>query len=460
MSITPLPPGVDVEFASSAPPRFGTPGTATVGLVGLFDQGSVASTGNAADLASKMGARTTYSRTTDDAGVLFALGATEVVCSRVVGPGAVLATLTLNDSAPVSSMRVDAITPGAWGNSIFVVLATPATLTLTLGSVTEQFVGSSKADLISQVNDGSTGSALVRLTDLNSIKTLAAKTSTALASGDDDRANITVTQWAAAFAALDARYGPMTVLASSATATNIQEAALDHCAAFGREAFLECVVGANLSTLESQASALASGDADSVQFGGLFGNWAYTRANAGDPERLVPWSVVQAGVAARVDNEQGPAVSPFGPTNGDASSVVTRLYNQFSDADRHTLYEANVNVATDDGTTFSTLGYRTLDSTPIANDLQVLHIKMAIKFEATGIAKGFIGSPATQQTGASYAGRLDALGQEWVKNQALIAYGEPVVTVDSVGRQLHGTLPIIPAGSIDWVDLIIPVQSI
>lgn len=457
-TIAPLPPGVDVEFSTSGPPAFGTPGTSTIGLVGMFDRGTVGSTGNLSDLAAQFGPRPSYSRTTDDAGVLFALGATEIVGSRIVGPNPVLATLTVNDSAPVASMRIDAKSPGAWGNLITIVIATPATLTITFEGVAQQFIGATKADLIAQVNDSVTGSKWVTLTDLNSIKTLAAKTSTALASGNDDRANITATQWAAGFAALDKRFGPMTVLASGGTSETIQAAMLQHCSDFGRECFLECVLGAALSDLTAQESALVSGAAAVTQVGLLWGNWAYTRAIQGDPERLVPYSVVQAGVAANVDNTQGPAVSPFGPSNGDSSSVVTRLYNEFNDADRHTLYEANVNIATNDGTTIAPWGYRTLDSvTPVNNDGQQLHVRMAIKFEATGIAASFIGKPANQSTAASYAGRLQTLGDEWVANQALLAYGTPVVTVDSVNRQLHGTLPIFPAGSIDWVDLIIPV---
>lgn len=107
----------------------------------------------------------------------FANGGRQVYVKRVVGSGALPATVTLNDRAvsPAATLRVDAASAGTWGNALKVEVKSASTTTFNLiisdaSGVLEQFTDLSMSStnsryVVSYVNSSSN---YVKITNLNS----------------------------------------------------------------------------------------------------------------------------------------------------------------------------------------------------------------------------------------------------------------------------------------------------
>ena len=197
-----------------------------------------------------------------------------------------------------------------------------------------------------------------------------------------------------------------------------------------------------------------------TKLAGLWATWAYTAPVVGEPARLVPYSAVQAGITSKVYRTAGVGAPPFGVRRGGASTV-TKLANEWSDADRHDLYVAGINVAVDDGTTIAPWGFCTLDPQRINQDLHQAFVRMVLKWSAEQLAKAYLGEPVDANTLASYNGRLQLLGKEFVAARAMAAVtvdtDSPNTPVTMAARELHAVMSIQQTPTSDWVDLVIPV---
>ncbi|QKY79780.1 tail sheath protein [Arthrobacter phage Bumble] len=274
---------IGVEIATSLRSGPSNPGTASgrFHIGGVTERGPVGASPVLRSLAqfeNVYGGRTPYSADVYDAARLFwEEGGSEVVVSRAVGPNAASGSLTLKDRAvaPLDTVRIEAVDPGAHSSTITVEVAedTAGTFKVVVrsgGSIVQRFAGlSTPAELV----DAAYRSPYVKVTNLGSVTAApnnapAVLAPTALIAGSDDRAAITASSVVAALdAAGDVAPGGM-VAAPGYTAEAIGSLLLAHAAAKGKVAALATDVDATPAEAIA-AAAVLSGDSNG-SYGGLF----------------------------------------------------------------------------------------------------------------------------------------------------------------------------------------------
>lgn len=470
-TITPNPPGYAVAFGEAPSRRVLPPGAENFHFVGLFDRGTSGQGSGVATLKTLFGERTTYSTAIDgaSAAIVEAGGATWAA-ARVVGPAAAAAEVEL------STVTITAKSVGAWANGA-------------TGGLAAQVKASSSARYIEIREGGTTGTVvatsptttaiadLVAWSDDNDYVTVAgaslpnAGSATNLAGGDDDRASITDADWTAAADLLIERYGPGILVAFDCDDTDAQGALLNHCDSFNRKAWFNLPVDTTKSEALTHIATMQTDFPDVVKHGRWFASWAYCTPIAGEPERLVPWSAIDAGIASRLIHTKGVATPTFGP-DGAAARIVDRLYNEWTAVERGDLYAEGVNVAVDDGATIACWGYKSGDPESLHSDAHHQTVRMAFRFDAEAILRSFIGRGLTPSTLASLHGALDGLCQDYQKAGAFYTPDEGVtpgyrIDVENVNttetiaaRELHAVVAIKQTPTADWVDLMVNVAAI
>src|SRR5580704_4788876 len=125
--MSPLAPGTIVNIQAASPSPNGNAPTGTWFITGLTQQGP---TGVAipiqsmADYAAYLGPRYPGGILYDCLSEFFADGGVLAYVSRVVGPGAQVATVAIPDADSVTTLNVNASGVGSWGNEVSVVVAT------------------------------------------------------------------------------------------------------------------------------------------------------------------------------------------------------------------------------------------------------------------------------------------------------------------------------------------------
>jgi len=465
MTIIPVPPGVNVEFASAAARRFGPPDPSNLFVVGFFDRGTVGQVATVQDLITRFGAAQSYSQAWHSIAGKLAEGGRLITIARVVGPAAASATVTLNDAVPGPSITVTATSPGAWANGATAGLKAAIT---TEGSgrrltITENGVTVAVSPLITAVADFELwdGEGIVTV-DAVGTGLPANVAATNLAGGADDRANVTPDSWADAAALLDPKYGPGILYAPGLSDDESQIALAEHGEAHNRDVYIDLPADTTINAAITHAETLRTDAPDLVKRIGMFLSWARQTTIAGETTRLVPYAGVQAAITSRVMRENGPGAPAFGLNRGVARTVA-RLEREFTDAERNQLYEAGINVAVDDGAQIAHWGFRTLDLDPLHSDLHHAHVRMTLRWLSTLIARTFLAEPLDALTLASYAGKLDGLGQQFASPAVRALYGyvidvDTVNTVESMARrELHALWKIQQTPTADWVDLLVEV---
>jgi phage tail sheath protein FI len=413
----------------------------------------------------------------------FGEGAGTVYVSRAVGPTPVVATLTLQAAGAVDALRVDAVSPGAWGNDISVAVTNVADGEFDL-EVSYLDV------LVETFADNATTAALaaalatsdyVRGTVLNAAD-LVAVADTNLTLGDDDNGNATDTEWEAALDAFSAELGPGQILAPGRTTTAAHQLLLDHAAAHNRTALLDAAEGASKATL--LALAAATGAVVNAEYGGLFPTWVTIPQRTAGVDREVPGSAFVAGLIARSDAVYDAGVWPVGtkgsnrsaPGNGLAAYALSATA-EFSEADRLDLEAEGVNITIDDPAGLRLYNFRSISTDPLWSNLAQQRLFMGVQAEAQRIAEGFVGEriiPATvtrfhqalegylyslYQSGALFGGLTDPT---W--DQALRVVTAAPVNTDATAadRELNAELYIRPSENAELVVIVatkVPVSS-
>lgn len=466
-TITPTPPGVSVQFLDRPSSRFAVAGCENLFAVGFFERGDVKQAAGVPALTAAFGDPVAYSSAQQSltAAIVESQAATTWAAARALGPSPVKATAT------VSTLTVTAKTAGAWANG---VTGPPIT------GLSAQVTASGSDRRLTIYKDGvavaataftqSVAALTSEFTAANDWVTVTGTTLptagslTQLASGADDRANATPATWAAAFAKLDRRFGPGTLIVPGVTDEDIQAEALLHCVSHNRVAILDLPAGVSKNdALTHILSIQASIGDEAVQRGIWVASWGYCTPVAGEPERLVPYSAIQAGITSRLIRQNGVQVPPFGPKNATSALIVPgKLFSEWSPDDQSDLYAAGVNTANDSGRGVSLWGYKTGSVDKVDQDGWAQNVRMGLAFEGELILEQFVGEPIDQASLASLAGSLDGLCGEFVKARALDDY---VVDVESVNdattaanRELHAQLRVKHRNSADWVSLSISVS--
>lgn len=315
-------PGVSVRTATrSGPVNPTVPPTGRYFVVGQFDRGVpgvAVRIRSLAELEVQFGGRVTYGSAYDDLRMFFEEGGTEAYVTRVVGPAATKGTLTLTDKAgsPLPTVRIDAISAGAWSTGV-TVTSSAGTIAGTYKLVVAGPLGIvetydnlvTPADAVNALN----ASAFVRAADLGSATVAPnnqpkVQAATALSAGTDDRASITATLMGNGLAAFGSALGTGSVAIPGYSSTLVGAALMAHAKTFRRLAILAAAVGADDAAYTAAATALLAADGE---FGGLFGPWVRVPLGGGASKLVSPEGYV-AAARARAHRDVGPWRAPAG----------------------------------------------------------------------------------------------------------------------------------------------------
>lgn len=349
----------------------------------------------------------------------FNAGGQRLTLTRVVGPGALTASRTLQDAGAVNTLAVDAVGPGEGYNTLSVDVDVPSAGVFRLNIYdSASATPAVPVEVSPDFTDKPSGvrwaarANYFRLRDLGAGGIPAATGSAlALTGGDAKRTLVTDTELGAALDRLGKDLGPgQLALPGRVTAAQWLLAA-QHSEAHNRVALLDAPVS---TTSQAGLVALAQAVTASRRYAAAFAPWAEAQALTAGATEMVPWTAIQAGMIAATDRVEGPAqpaAGRWGIPPADAG-VVSLAAPAWSDADRQLLNENGVNVALAKYGAFRTLGFRTLavkaEPTSAWSMLSAVRVVMLVRSRAEQILDnhlmGLVSSPT--------AGRLSALGND------------------------------------------------
>lgn len=350
-------PGVTITTETVAGPSTSLRApAATYFVVGQAQRGPTAEAvlvRSLAEFERTFGPRVAYGALHDDLAAFFGEGGSRAYVARVVGPAATKGTLTLQDRAgvPVNTLRIDAVSAGAWSSDVTIEVADGTianTFTITVrhtptGDV-ERF-----ANLTSPANAAEVISAQSRYVDAVDLGSATAapnnnpaiRAATALSAGTDDRAAITATTYTGALARFTQGLGAGAVAIPGQTAATVGAALAAHAADNRRIALTAPAVGASIADARNAVTGLALG-AEDARHAGLFYPWVRVPAGNGLTRLISPEGAV-AGLRARAHIAEGPYQAPGGQANGQARYVIG-LERELTRAEGDELDEARVSA--------------------------------------------------------------------------------------------------------------------
>jgi hypothetical protein len=478
-------PGSNVRV-SAMDVRGGDPvATDTVFMPVITRRGPVGEPVEAVDMvgmADAYGERDNYVLPHDCTEAAFALGASRVVMSRVVGPDAEVATVTLN-SAATPAVQIDAASPGEWGNDLDVAIVAGSSAELVtyvvryLDVEVQRFIDQAS---VAEFVAASAGSQWVRGVDLAGPGQPDVTAATDLTGGLADEDNITLAEVRAALDAMPADLGRGQVLAPAWTTIAAAEMLLEHAADTNRvalvgaprsEVYDASVTTSWAGTVEALEEYFYDG-VDISRLGAFYGQWADMRPLSGTVARSVPWTVVVAGLTARQDRlGQGINVQPIEEAGKVPASVITAAVPAVTDLERTALYPDRVNVAyatRTDG--LRNYGYQSVTADPRWRQFNFSRYAMSLAARLDVRAKQQLGGApgrvtrATLQTfGAILSAELlaDFEAEEIFGDTPEDAYtvdtGTTVNTIDTINagdKRARVEVAMTPSGETVVIDLI------
>jgi hypothetical protein len=464
-------PGVNIIQRSTPPVRSAPTDTGVWFVVGLTDAGPTSPTliRSMADYERIFGQRTSYSVLYDALDVYFREGGNRAYVSRVVGPAAAIASHNLVDASAGVALVAKALGPGASGNALKVGVragSSGGTFVIFTQDSTGAEVETSP-DLVDNPSAvvWSQGSSYITLTLGASANDPAVVAATALAGGNDDKANITDTQWATGLGNISVDLGIGQVSAPGRTSDIGHQQLLAHADATRRIAILDAPDTATQGTLTASAAAARVGD---QRFGGMFWPWLIVPGVVSGTNRSVPPSALVAGKLSANDSAGLGANTPAAGVNG-ISAFAVGLSQDPSLLDREALNEGGVDVIRALYGTIRVYGWRTLvdaNLDPNWVDLGNSRLYMAIAGQADAIGETFLFSKIDGSGGTigAFNGALAAMLATFYQNGDL--YGDSatdaffVDTGDSVNtpetmanNELHAVLNVRMSPFAEFVEI-------
>lgn len=268
--------------------------------------------------------------------------------SRVVGPAAKQAAAKLVDGTSTNTLEVLAanakgpVDPGAWGNNVKVkVVLTGGLVAIEIlynDTLVEQVTGLTRAEAILWANS----SSYIRLKDLGGGDPKTQEVT--LSGGTDDRASITIAQWAAAQAAFPPELGPGQLSWPGQTTKAARIAMMEHAKANNRVVVPDAVDTRTKATHLAAREELAAVDPTLLRCAFLpFGPWVSVAAAQGVEKTVPPSLLVCPRIAAhdaetydsarKVNNPNDPAAG----VNGILDSALGLSQEAWTDTERSEL---------------------------------------------------------------------------------------------------------------------------
>lgn len=340
-------PGVNIAIRSTPPARIAPTDTGVWFLSGLTEKGSVMEAilvTSLADAEDKLGARVSYGSVYDALDVFFREGGSRAYVSRVVGPTSVSAFVMLNDGSAAPTLKVEASSPGDWGNAL--------NIQVVAGTVGGSFVLVVSHDTLGELErspdlldkpealNWASDSEYVRLTDQASLNDPAVVAVTSLAGGNANTGAVTDTEWTASLGRFSRDLGPGQVSFPGRTTTAAHTALQAHALATSRIAILDAP---NVSSKATLLTAL-SGVRSNGKWSGMFWPWDIVPGVVSGTDRTVAPSARIAGSIARSDASGSPN-TPAAGENGVARYVTGLSQVALTDADRQELNAAGLDIS-------------------------------------------------------------------------------------------------------------------
>lgn len=473
-----LRPGTSVTSRATAPPRGGASSTGTWFVVGAAQRGSLTAPRairNMSEFQRYYGDRISQSLLWDSLLTYFQEGGQIAIVQRVAGSNVVASSLTLNDSAAAASLKVDAKTPGAWGNQLSVAVEA--------GAVSGEFVlvvslngtqverSPSLATQTDAVNWAASDDHWVTVSIPGGAGTLdpAVATASSLLGGADDYSGINDAGRNAGLTLFTNDLGPGQVSIPGSTTSSNRAALLVHAAAYNRLALLDSTDSGSYSTLLTEAQTLQT-----TEYGALFGPWVKIPGLVLNTTRVVPPSAMVAGLIARSDATLSPN-DPAAGDNGQARYVVDVTYGPFSDINADSLNSAGLTLIKKFGDTVTSYGLRTLakPTDPTYLNIGNQRLRMAITADAQNIAQRFLFRQidGKRQTVSDFGGSLAGMLLKYWTTGALygdspdeafiVDVGESVNTPTTIQNgELHAVLNVRMSPAAEFVSIEIVKTSI
>lgn len=459
--------------------------TGTAFFVGLAERGPTNAPvllRSMADFERHFGGRVSWSVLWDCVDVAFRTGCTRVYVQRVVGPGATVATVTLDDAGAADSIAVDSKGEGALTGFTVAVVAGLAAGTFRLVIAKDGVELERSYDLAAPADAviWSTKSPYVNVRALGA-NDPAVVGATGIAGGNDQRGSLSDTERAAALARIPKGLGPGQVAVPGVSTTTIHAALAVHARVNNRWALWDGPDSSSDSTHNAAVDAIrASGATEpgDETYGFYWRDWLVVPGLVRYTTRTVPPSAVMAGLIAKSDAEtQNPNIAAAGDS-GVAEYVLGLSQAEWSDAVREASNARGVNqfktVVVNGRTEVRAYGFRSAadpDDQEWNGWLQATsgRLRMAILHQAGQLGERFVFDQidGRRQKVAEFGGAVsgDLLG--WYQKDALFgetsddAYvvdtGDNVNTDDSIADGfLKATIGIrtSPFAELVWFDYV------
>jgi hypothetical protein len=384
---------VEVSVVDGAPPVGYPTDTGTAFFAGTTTKGALGAQRvySYSDAVSKYGTLQENNTLLDSVAAYFSEGGYMLYLSRVVGPGAVAASLAL-PAASDAGVSIAAAGPGSYGNGLqaeVIVTGTAPNQTTTVnvydasGLITSSGPVTAKSDLLTWGQYDNT----IDITDLATSSTALPKalTKASLAGGADDASNITLTQWQTALTAFGPELGPGQVAAPGQP--TVAQALADHALANNRFALCDGADGANASALTTIVSTIRSTDAKAARYAAIFAPWANCVLYPGVAARAIPWSAIEAGMIGRNENIGN---QPAAGNNG-VSRVAASIRTPTNLGDtRDTLMAAGVNTVRAVNGVVMAYGWRTMSSEAAWVSIQAPRVVMKVYAVCEAVAENHL----------------------------------------------------------------------
>ena len=307
-------PGIKLVTSTLAGPKNSAAAPSGRGfIVGITERGTLtpAAVRSIVEYQREFGGLTSFSgHMYRAAQTFFEEGGAELVVARAVGTTPTLATVTVVDRTavtPLSTMRLDAANPGAWGASLTYqvtagAVANSVNLAVFLNGSRVSYVTNKTtvADIVTALS----ADPYVRAADLGAASTYPTRLPavggpTPLTGGNDDRATVNAAKIVTVANGIGVSYGPGAIAAPGYNATLVGAGLIAHAKANRRVAVLAGDVTSVPSDLVTMAAALVTDG----QYGGIYGPWLVVPDGSGTAQ-VSPEGFV-LGVRGRVMNLSG-----------------------------------------------------------------------------------------------------------------------------------------------------------
>jgi hypothetical protein len=414
-------------------------------------------------VASRFGARQSYSYLYDGAEAAFSEGCPAIWVSRVAAASAASASRALSDGT-TTTLTISAIGPGAYGNAQSVQIRTSADdATIPAGSfqirmieggviIEDSPVFPTKADALAWAPPTGLGNAQTfKLADAagtgNPVQ-LAASVLGSTTSGNDQRGSLADSDWQTALDRFTIDLGPGQVAAPGQTTSARQLMLIAHARLRNRHALIDLPDTPTIATLTSAMATINAAPSSGARFASAYWPWAQIPPLTGAfGFRTVPWSMVQMGLFARAEEEGGDAgVAGAGEQYGVCRYVqgLSQDTASVSDTNLTSLDDAGVNVGhifygIDGPVEYGNRTPRSRSTDAVWAEASGSRLAMAIAADGDRIMRGYVHRRAPKTVLAQLQAELGAMLEGYrVPNGAL--YGETpqeAYSVDATSDQVN-----------------------